>query len=169
MGRTGDLPQLDGDLFLTDGGIETFLIFKRGIELPEFAAFDLLKDDQGTEELRSYYLPYLELAKEHGRTQMCMAHLQRREQHLVDGPNDNGPGQVALSVLRRPAARLPPLWIVIVPQDLEACQADCRAIIYGDVAGDPQHHGRAILVIGKGALHRFDHSPVDLCGRSPCR
>lgn len=36
------LPQLDGPLFLTDGGIETTLIFHKGIELPEFATFVLL-------------------------------------------------------------------------------------------------------------------------------
>ncbi len=42
------LPQLDGGLFLTDGGIETTLIFHHGLELPLFAAFDLLKDDEGT-------------------------------------------------------------------------------------------------------------------------
>jgi S-methylmethionine-dependent homocysteine/selenocysteine methylase len=62
----GALPQLGGELFLTDGGIETSLIFHRGIDLPEFAAFDLLKDEEGTDELRRYYLPYLELAKENG-------------------------------------------------------------------------------------------------------
>lgn len=60
------IPQLTGDLFLTDGGIETTLIFHRGLELPEFAAFDLLKDDAGTDELRRYFVPYLELAKRHG-------------------------------------------------------------------------------------------------------
>ncbi len=60
------LPQLDGGLFLTDGGIETTLIFHRGLELPAFAAFDLLKDEAGTEELRSYYRPYAELARERG-------------------------------------------------------------------------------------------------------
>jgi S-methylmethionine-dependent homocysteine/selenocysteine methylase len=60
------LPQLDGGLFLTDGGIETTLIFHRGLELPEFAAFILLDDDEGTEELRRYYEPYLELAAERG-------------------------------------------------------------------------------------------------------
>ena len=60
------LPQLDGGLFLTDGGIETTLIFQRGLELPAFAAFDLLKDEAGTEELRSYYRPYAELARERG-------------------------------------------------------------------------------------------------------
>jgi S-methylmethionine-dependent homocysteine/selenocysteine methylase len=60
------LPQLDGDLFITDGGIETTLIFHQGLDLPLFAAFDLLKDDEGTEELRRYYRPYAELARERG-------------------------------------------------------------------------------------------------------
>jgi S-methylmethionine-dependent homocysteine/selenocysteine methylase len=59
------LPQLDGDVFLTDGGIETTLIFQRGLDLPAFAAFDLLKDEEGTSELRAYYEPYLELARQH--------------------------------------------------------------------------------------------------------
>jgi S-methylmethionine-dependent homocysteine/selenocysteine methylase len=57
------LPQLDGPLFLTDGGIETSLIFHQGLDLPEFAAFDLLKDDEGTDALRRYYEPYLALAR----------------------------------------------------------------------------------------------------------
>jgi S-methylmethionine-dependent homocysteine/selenocysteine methylase len=60
------LPQLDGGLFLTDGGIETTLIFHRGLDLPAFAAFDLLKDERGTEELRSYYEPYVKLALRQG-------------------------------------------------------------------------------------------------------
>ena len=60
--RSG-LPQLGRKLFLTDGGIETTLIFHRGLDLPEFAAFDLLKDEEGTEELRRYFVPYLELAR----------------------------------------------------------------------------------------------------------
>src|SRR3954454_20633888 len=60
------LPQLDGDVFLTDGGIETVLIFHEGLDLPLFAAFDLLKDERGTERLRRYYAPYLALARERG-------------------------------------------------------------------------------------------------------
>jgi S-methylmethionine-dependent homocysteine/selenocysteine methylase len=60
------LPQLDGGLFLTDGGIETSLIYHQGLELPLFAAFDLLKDDEGTEALRRYYEPYAALANERG-------------------------------------------------------------------------------------------------------
>ena len=60
------LPQLEGGLFITDGGIETSLIYHQGLELPAFAAFDLLKDDEGTDELRRYYRPYALLAREQG-------------------------------------------------------------------------------------------------------
>jgi S-methylmethionine-dependent homocysteine/selenocysteine methylase len=66
MGYRGRLPQLDGPLFLTDGGIETTLIFHQGLDLPEFAAFDLLAGDEGTRELRRYYEPYAALARERG-------------------------------------------------------------------------------------------------------
>jgi S-methylmethionine-dependent homocysteine/selenocysteine methylase len=63
--RTG-LPQLDGDVWLTDGGIETTLIFHQGLDLPAFAAFVLLRDERGTAELLRYYAPYLELARDQG-------------------------------------------------------------------------------------------------------
>jgi len=64
VGYRAGLPQLQGDLFLTDGGIETTLIFQRGLELPLFAAFGLLKTDEGTQVLRNYYEPYVALARQ---------------------------------------------------------------------------------------------------------
>jgi homocysteine S-methyltransferase len=57
MSYRNRLPQLDGGVFLTDGGIETVLIFHEGLDLPAFAAFDLLKTDEGTTALRRYYEP----------------------------------------------------------------------------------------------------------------
>jgi S-methylmethionine-dependent homocysteine/selenocysteine methylase len=67
MSDRSRLPQVSGDrLFATDGGLETALIFHHGIELPEFAAFDLLKNDAGTETLRAYYEPYLAIARKRG-------------------------------------------------------------------------------------------------------
>ena len=57
------LPQLDGRLFLTDGGIETTLIFHDGLELPDFAAFHLLKTRNGEAALRKYFRSYAEIAK----------------------------------------------------------------------------------------------------------
>lgn len=59
--RTG-LPQLAGRLFLTDGGIETSLIFLDGLELPYFAAFHLLRDKDGRAALRRYFEPYIRIA-----------------------------------------------------------------------------------------------------------
>jgi len=60
------LPQLKGDLFLTDGGIETTLIFLDGLDLPDFAAFDLLKRPEGETALRKYFRTYAALAKKFG-------------------------------------------------------------------------------------------------------
>jgi S-methylmethionine-dependent homocysteine/selenocysteine methylase len=60
------LPQLDGQLFLTDGGIETTLIFSEGLELPHFAAFPLLKRKEGEAALRKYFRAYGALAKRLG-------------------------------------------------------------------------------------------------------
>ena len=61
-----NLPQLTGGLFLTDGGIETTLIFHEGHELPLFAAFDLLKRDGGKAALDKYFRTYADLARKHG-------------------------------------------------------------------------------------------------------
>ena len=60
------LPQLGGDLFLTDGGIETTLVFVEGHELPYFAAFHLLKDAGGEAALRKYFATYAALAQARG-------------------------------------------------------------------------------------------------------
>jgi S-methylmethionine-dependent homocysteine/selenocysteine methylase len=57
------LPQCDGTLFLTDGGIETTLIFQDGFDLPHFAAFDLLRDARGRAALMRYYERYIAIAK----------------------------------------------------------------------------------------------------------
>jgi S-methylmethionine-dependent homocysteine/selenocysteine methylase len=61
-----NIPQLGEELFLTDGGIETTLIFHDGLDLPEFAAFVLLNDEAGREALRRYFRPYAEIAREAG-------------------------------------------------------------------------------------------------------
>ena len=66
MSYRDSLPQLDDRPFLTDGGLETDLIFHHGADLPEFAAFHLLKDEEGTALLRSYFEPYAQLARDRG-------------------------------------------------------------------------------------------------------
>jgi S-methylmethionine-dependent homocysteine/selenocysteine methylase len=61
-----DLPQLSGRLFLTDGGIETHLIFNERLDLPYFAAFHLLRDPIGRAALARYYERYIAIAKSSG-------------------------------------------------------------------------------------------------------
>ena len=61
------LPQLGGQLFLTDAGLETSLIFYDGIALPCFAAFPLLDSEEGRRRLTTYFQPFLRLARERGR------------------------------------------------------------------------------------------------------
>jgi homocysteine S-methyltransferase len=60
------LPQLSGDLFLTDAGIETDIIFNHGIEIPEFAAHTLLPDPKGRETIANYFRGFLSLARTTG-------------------------------------------------------------------------------------------------------
>ncbi len=60
------LPQLAGGLFLTDGGIETTLIYQEGFDLPFFAAFHLLRSEQGIAALRRYYTRHASIARERG-------------------------------------------------------------------------------------------------------
>lgn len=47
---------------LTDGGLETDLIFNRGIDLRGFAAFPLLDSEDGVAALRAYYADYVDVA-----------------------------------------------------------------------------------------------------------
>src|SRR5213078_723637 len=60
------LPQLGEELFLTDGGMETWLVYERSFELPQFASFPLLERPEGVQALRRYFAPYVELARARG-------------------------------------------------------------------------------------------------------
>jgi S-methylmethionine-dependent homocysteine/selenocysteine methylase len=66
MSYRDSLPLDDGSLFLTDAGMETALIFHQGQELPSFATFPLLESEAGRDALRTYYEPFLELARTRG-------------------------------------------------------------------------------------------------------
>jgi homocysteine S-methyltransferase len=59
------LPQLSGGLFVTDGGLETDLIFHGGYQLPQNASYVLLADDAGTDRLTRYFEDYIAIADQH--------------------------------------------------------------------------------------------------------
>jgi homocysteine S-methyltransferase len=60
------LPQASNQIFLTDGGMETTLIYHNGIDLPCFAAFTLLDTPEGIARTRAYYTPYVAAARRVG-------------------------------------------------------------------------------------------------------
>jgi len=61
-----DLPQLQAKPFITDGGLETTLIYHEGIELPHFAAFALLDRPDGEAMLDRYFMRYVDVARRRG-------------------------------------------------------------------------------------------------------
>ena len=60
------LPHLVTEGFITDGGLETTLVFHEEIDLPDFAAFPLLRDESGRAALRRYYESYQDIAERAG-------------------------------------------------------------------------------------------------------
>jgi S-methylmethionine-dependent homocysteine/selenocysteine methylase len=66
MASTRALPHQTDRLFLTDGGIETSLIFDDGLELPHFAAFYPLRHGSGRSALTRYFERHIAVAKTFG-------------------------------------------------------------------------------------------------------
>jgi len=64
--KTARLPHLGDQMFVTDGGLETDLIFNRHVELPHFASFPLMADEVGRQVLRDYYDGYATVARHAG-------------------------------------------------------------------------------------------------------
>lgn len=60
-----NLPQLSGDVFLTDGGIETAMVFHEGLDLPYFAAFHLLDNPEGEAAFQKYFHNHCKIAQAH--------------------------------------------------------------------------------------------------------
>ena len=129
-----DLPQLGNAPFLTDGGLETTLIFHRDLDLPEFAAFDLLKDEIGTGELRRYFKPYLELAR------------------------DNGLG----FVLESPTWRANPRWAAAIGYSPEELDEMNRAAIslMAELRGEFESQAMPIVISGCIGPHDDGYSPA---------
>lgn len=66
MPHATPLPTPGGAPFLVDGGLETYLLFQEGFELPYFASITLLEKRDGLIGLRSYYQRFLDIARRHG-------------------------------------------------------------------------------------------------------
>lgn len=65
MKYRNQLPQLNNQVCLTDGGLETVMVFQEGIDLPGFASYILLDREDGRDILQRYFQPYIEIAQKH--------------------------------------------------------------------------------------------------------
>ncbi len=61
-----NLPQMSGSPVITDGGLETDLIYHHGVDLPDFASFPLVEDEKGAALLRAYFDGYVDIARRAG-------------------------------------------------------------------------------------------------------
>lgn len=59
------LPQLNGELYLADAGMETDLIFNKGVPIREFASHTLLPEAGGRAALKDYFRDFFQLAAKH--------------------------------------------------------------------------------------------------------
>ena len=66
MTRTLVPPRKPGLDYLTEGGIETEVMYKWGYDLPHFAMFPLLERKDAAETIRGMYRRYLDVAARHG-------------------------------------------------------------------------------------------------------
>ena len=60
--NTALLSRIGAACCLTDGGLETHLIFYEGLDLPQFAAFPLLRQNDGRRALERYFNGFLDTA-----------------------------------------------------------------------------------------------------------
>ncbi len=96
------LPQLDRP-FLTDAGLETDILFNRGIDLPHFASVILLKTEDGRRALDDYFRGFLELAKRMGSGIILESATWRASR---DWAEPLGLSQAELDALNREAVRM---------------------------------------------------------------
>ncbi len=58
------MPHLTDQMFLTDAGFETWLLFQKGFDMPHFAAFPLLHTADGRAAIRDYFAAFMEMARQ---------------------------------------------------------------------------------------------------------
>ena len=141
-----NLPQLAGGLFLTDGGIETTLVFLEGFELPYFAAFHLMADERGRNALRDYYRRYVAIAAAHSLGFIFESPTWRAS---TDWAEKLGYSPVALADINRKSIQL-----MVELRNTHEMQA-APMVISGCVGprGDGYDAGRVMSVAAAEAYH----------------
>ena len=155
------LPQLDDGLFITDGGLETTLIFHENMELPYFAAFDLLKSDEGMDALRGYFLRYVNIARSSRRGIVLESATWRAN---ADWGDKLGYDAEALAAANRKAVDL----LVRIREDCETC--DTCMVVSGCVGprGDGYRaDSRMSAGIACSSNQRATDGSIGVCDTGP--
>jgi S-methylmethionine-dependent homocysteine/selenocysteine methylase len=144
--RTHTLPQLGGDIFITDGGIETTLIFDYGIDLPLFAAFPLLGHEDGRAALCRYYRSHASVAAAHGRGFIFESATWRASPDWAE----------ALGVTKKDLAQLNRRSIALMA-DLRGEFPGLQSVLSGCIGprGDGYNPGQIMSVDEAEAYHAF--------------
>ena len=95
-----NLPQLNGVPLVTDGGLETWLLFDEGFDLPLFAAFPLLDSAAGREALDRYMSGFCDIAAAAGKGMVLDTPTWRASKRWAD---ELGVGATELRALHRTA------------------------------------------------------------------
>ena len=127
------LSGMGDQIFLTDGGMETVMVFHEGIDLPQFASFTLLDSEIGRAALTKYYTAFLDEAA------------AQRAGFILDAPTwraSAGWGQV----------------MGLTPEQIDAINREAVALVQGLRAGRrPQHE--LILINGVIGPHGDAYAP----------
>ncbi len=146
--------------FLSDGGLETYLIFEKGFELPCFSAAVLLDTEQGREELTNYFTRFVEIAKSTGRGFILDAPTWRA------GTAWAGPlGQTLKQVIDTNARAVAFVSNLRTELETEACPILVNGLIgpAGDAyAPDTQIKAREALLVHAPQIHALGRAGVDM-------
>ena len=61
--NTQNLPHQSDNLFVTDAGFETTMLFHKGFDMPYFAFYPMLETDEGRAAMRAYFAELFETAR----------------------------------------------------------------------------------------------------------
>ena len=146
--------------FLSDGGLETYLIFEKGFELPCFSAAVLLDTEKGREELTNYFTRFVEIAKSTGRGFILDAPTWRA------GTAWAGPlGQTLKQVIDTNTRAVAFVSNLRTQLETEACPILVNGLIgpAGDAyAPDTQITARDALLIHAPQIHALGRAGVDM-------
>ncbi|MBM7068582.1 homocysteine S-methyltransferase family protein [Actibacterium sp. 188UL27-1] len=153
------LPHQGDRTFLTDGGLETWLIYQREIVLRSFASFELIATAEGRAILGDYFLPYLNTASGHGMGFISDTPTWRAN---LDWGDALGYSEAALAKINRNAVEF--LYA------FRTAQADTQHVLINGVIGprgDGYLAGEVATVVEAQDYHQFQvdifaHARVDL-------